>query len=332
MGSTVRVALVVLGAAGGGYLLGFSTPRPPVPVRASPAGAQGVLSQLPAPPPPPVRSEAPALPQAAPPPVRRLFRPLVAARPPDADADRPPARLQQPPPVPVEKDELSTPEEPDEPGLALVGVFELGDVREAVLEDTERGITANLAVGEEAFGVTLERIEGDRVLIRRDDETELLILGEDKPAPKVQIIGDPTGLLRDPLNAPLRALPPAAVEALARALPRGGIVRNVRASGSRGRRYWRIQKSYDGLNSEARIAEDGTVLRVYRQVRSEDVPAKVLETAARAVPGYEVNESKPPMLWDRDGRRFYEIEVRSTTGRERVELRITPEGNLIGRD
>lgn len=343
----IRVIVVAASALGAGFALGRAdspdsavvpasppSPSPAVlPVVAPPTlGAAGThLAEAPAP-------EAPAPARR---PVRPLFRPQL--RPPERRAavpvspprrpSRPPAaRPTAPPPEKVvEPEALLTPPIEEEPELALVGVFELGDQRQAVLEETERGLTASLAEGETAFGVTLERIESGQVVVRREDETETLVLGESKPAPKVEFLADPTGLLRDPLNAPLRTLPPAVTASLARVLPRRGILKRVRASGSGGRRYYRVEKTIDGLNYEARIAEDGTVLRTFRQIRAEDVPERVLQAANQAREGFQVNASDVPTLWDRDGRRFYQIEIRQTGGREEVDLWISPNGELIGR-
>ena len=89
-------------------------------------------------------------------------------------------------------------------------------------------------------------------------------------------------------------------------LPRGGETPRFRTDRDNGRTVYRIDKTIDGLDWEARIAEDGTLIRIEQDLRFRDLPAIVLAAANKGVPGYEVNPEDTPMS------SIYEVHMRTT--------------------
>jgi hypothetical protein len=97
-----------------------------------------------------------------------------------------------------------------------------------------------------------------------------------------------------------------------------------------GQRVHRIEKVVDGLEHELRVSDDGVVLQLEARLRIADVPAAVVDSANRAVPGYRINPDDTPRLLDRNGQRYYLIEVRREGGSEEVDLRIAADGRVLG--
>jgi hypothetical protein len=279
------------------------------------------------PPPPPVHVVPGAAADAGirnPAPPRELFQPLIARQPilKERSRSRPRAESRRPPPVPAEP--------PREPDLALVGVVVAGGRPRAVIENLDDDVSRAVREGDSVFGYRVGRITGASVELARGSETRTVRLGEDKPPPKVEILSDGFNIrLTDPRNAMLAALPGPALTALARVLPSGGELRRVRPQTENGERVFEVQKRIDGLTHEVAVAPDGRILRIEAQVRAADLPRQVVAAAESAAPGYTLSRSDTPRLWDRFGQRYYEVEV--VRGREELDLRITPDGRVLGR-
>jgi len=233
----------------------------------------------------------------------------------------PTASLDPPPFDPVE----------EAPELALVGVTVSAEGVNAVIEELESGLSRTVGAGERVFGAEVVRITDGEVVLNRDGETETLLLGDGKLETKVELLSDGFNLrLSDPLNAALKELPSPVLSTVARTLPRTGVLRRVRSYTDNGQRVHRIEKVVEGLGHELRVSDEGAVLQLESSLRLADVPAAVVDSANRAVPGYRINADDTPRLLDRDGQRYYLIEVRREGGREELDLRIAADGRVLG--
>ncbi|MGV3722360.1 MAG: hypothetical protein ACO1SX_15745 [Actinomycetota bacterium] len=283
---------------------------------------------------PPARAPEPqAAPEIpAPSPMRPLFVPLVSK--PQLveaeDAAQVTLRATGATPDPVAPPPAEEPAE-EAPGLALVGVTVSEGGVNAVIEELESGLSRTVGAGERVFGAEVVRIGDGEVVLSRDGETETLLLGAGKLETKVELLSDGYNLrLSDPLNSALKELPSPVLATVARTLPRAGVLRRVRSYTDNGQRVHRIEKVVDGLEHELRVSDDGAVLQLEASLRIADVPAAVVDSANRAVPGYRINSDDTPRLLDRNGQRYYLIEVRREGGSEELDLRIAGDGRVLG--
>ena len=217
--------------------------------------------------------------------------------------------------------------------LALVGLMQVGPEAHALIEHPELGVARIGGVGGIVFGHKVVEIAPGTVILQREGATTRLTLGARKIEPKVEALGDPLGLgLSDPRNAQLAELPSNVLVAISRVLPKGGELRRVRAFEQGGVQVYQVEKQVDGLRQSVRVAEDGRLLRVERQLRHASLPAVVRNAANRAIDGFVLNESDTPSFQLRDGAEYYEIEVREEGGREELDLQISADGRVIGID
>ncbi len=263
---------------------------------------------------------------------RDLFRPLVEppARPapPMEETKKQPAPT---PPAPTPPTSRPMPMQPlTQERIAFTGFVKLGSERYAVIENMTLGETRTVRGGDTAFGYRVERIEEDAVTLERDGNTLHLAIGENKPERgSVRLAGGVRGANLQ--SSALASLPPNLQSVVGQVLPAGGEVRRVRTDTENGQPVYRVEKRVDGLEYEVRMTPDGRVVRMAAQMRYNDVPPAVLSSANAALAGYTINPRDIPRLHERNGERYYEIEVRAENGRE-VDLRIAPDGRVIGRD
>jgi hypothetical protein len=130
---------------------------------------------------------------------RNLFRPLVERKKPRVQRSiqryLPPANfgrleplqpLVRPMPVQPLQPSPTRPQPPSSPtgGVTVVGTVNVNGVMHGVVEDTARGESRFIRVGETAFGFRLAQIDDERAVLERDGKTHILNLGahkEDKP-------------------------------------------------------------------------------------------------------------------------------------------------------
>ncbi|MFN3650679.1 MAG: hypothetical protein ACK47B_13975 [Armatimonadota bacterium] len=327
-----------------------STEPPPVRAPAShsstlPGGSSGVAGDSPA---PVSLVSRPA--DTSDPRVRGgLFRPLVSSETRRGRFDSPTDTL---PPVGLrragselrqEREERAPDEDEDgseaagsgagERSLAYVGLVSPdGDAAPyALLEDPERRLSRAVREGEVAFGFKVVEFDSDSLVLERDGERRTLVLGADKPVTKVEILNEAlASRLNDPRNIALASLPREAASAVLRVLPTGGYIARVRSDRDDGQRIYRVEKRVDGLQYQAAVTAEGRLVFVQQQIKSEALPEAVILAANEAIPGFTINKDDTPSLWDRNGRRYYAVEIKKEGSREEVDLRISPEGQVVG--
>lgn len=230
------------------------------------------------------------------------------------------AEVGSPPAAPVAGERVRT---PLDDRIAATGVVQINGARHAALEDFGRGDTKFAREGDSAFGYRVARIEEHFVTIERGGHSFRLLLGENKP--------DRMPLKPGMTTASLDALP-AHLQALALAqLPPGGEIRRIRMENLNGETVYRVQKKIDGLDHEIRMAEDGRVLRRESEVRHDNIPPHITAAANGAVEGYHVNRNDTPSLRERDGQRYYQIEMVPADGGKKIDLNIAPDGTVLGK-
>jgi hypothetical protein len=242
---------------------------------------------------------------------RDLFRPLVEApsppAPPMAETKKPPAPT---PPAPTPPPFRPMPMQPlTQERIAFTGFVKLGSERYAVIENLTLGETRTVRGGDTAFGYRVERIEEDAVTLERGGSALRLAIGENKPERGgARLAGGVSGA--NVQSSALASLPPNLQSVVGQVLPAGGEVRRVRTDTENGQPVYRVEKRVDGLEYEVRMTPDGRVVRMQAQMRYNDVPPTVLSSANAALAGYTINQRDTPRLYERDGQRYYEIEVR----------------------
>lgn len=269
--------------------------------------------------------------------VRPLFSPLLRPeRPPEpnravSEPPVPAARKQRPAPPRIAV-ATPEPEEDEDPDLILVGVTQIAGQAEAVIE-AEEGFTHRVRRGEELDGYQVVQITGDSVLLRRDEETRSLLLGEGKEDDGTLHLLHGAGPLKltGPDRATLAVLPPHLLSIVNRVMPRTGELRRVRTDRQGGQVIYRVERRIDGRDWELRLSATGEILRIEQELDQAALPAPVVTAANSAVPGYRVNTEDTPRLTERGGERYYEVEVRQEGGRQEVDLRISADGRILGR-
>ncbi len=273
--------------------------------------------------------------------ARELFQPLVMkeTRTPSRRAGEEHSRQGALAPVP--ESTFRQPEEipqvgegdgdADEDRPILRGVMRQGNSVRAVIEDPEAKITRTVRAGERVFGYEVVEIANESAVLRGEGETLALTLDPGEAPALIEPLSDGLGLA-DPRNSALAGLPSHLALTLSRVLPKEGELVRVRPDTDDGIRLWRVEKRINGMSHEVRIAEDGRILRVEARLKLEDVPKAVTAAAEKAVEGYVINPSDTPRYWDRNGRKYYEIEVMRPGTRDEIDLQIAPDGSVIGRD
>jgi len=236
---------------------------------------------------------------------RREAAPATA---PDAAAPAPPARL------------------------TLVGVMDGIGAPQAIVQDVEFGLAQTVRVGEEVFAHRVTRITAEEVTLERNGATRTLRLGGEKADGRIEELSDGLNLqLSDPRNAALASLPSNVILTLARLMPRQGTLKRVRTEVRDGQRVHEVERDIEGRDYEIHLGDNGQVIQIEQELQRTDLPPAVLAAANSAVPGYKINPGDNPKLWDRDGRRYYEVEIRQEGGEAEIDLQISPEGKIIGR-
>jgi hypothetical protein len=258
---------------------------------------------------------------------RPLFKPLVGKAEPLRSAPPLSPRPTPAPPRVAPSPVTVTPVE--EPALSLVGVMQDGETPVALIRQEGRSSAHRVRRGDEVAGERVQSITGDEVVLARGGRSRTLHL--DATGPQVEIIGQSSGFTAAERDA-IEGLPWRVGMTAANIIPKGGDPPRVRTDRDDGQIFYEIEKRVDGLDWEIRIAQDGRVESIERDLRLESLPALVTAAANRAIPGYEINRTDTPKLLDRDGTRYYVIELREIDGRQEVDLRIAPDGRVIGRN
>lgn len=254
---------------------------------------------------------------------RNLFQPLTSAR----DDEKPvvveeaAARVETPAAASAEPRTRT----PLDDRVAVVGAVHFDGIRHAVMEDFGRGETRFVRVGDSAFGYRLARIEDAHATLERDGKTFRLALGDNKPERGVR--GGSGG---GPSTTTVASLPANLQGLVDRLLPAGGTNR-VRASNVDGQPVYRVDTKVDGLDHEVQLATDGRVLRRTHEIRHDEVPSQVQSAANSALEGYRINPNNPPEYRERNGQRYYQIELMPADGGRKIDLNIAADGTVLGR-
>lgn len=268
---------------------------------------------------------------------RNLFQPLVETK---AETPPPPAKpvvqpnpvprpLPAPPPMPAFRPTQT--QNPPQPQVAVVGSFKVNNERFALVEDLTKGESRMVGEGESAFGYRVARINDETVTLERDGDTLHLALGENKPQRGARLAGGMMPTAGGASQAALAQLPPNLQSTVSRLMPAGGEMR-VRTDTENGQLVYRVNQRVNGLDYSLRLAPDGRVLRMSNEVRHTDMPSAVAASANSALAGYRVNPNDTPRMEVRDGQTYYQIEVVPEGGGREIDLRIAPDGRVIGRD
>lgn len=284
-------------------------------------------------------SSHPAEETAAPAEMRELFQPLLLKEAKGANGRTGGERVfpgSAPPaaePGPRQPEEIPQvgEEDADEDRPILRGVTRRGNAVQAIIEDPEARITRTVQPGEKVFGYEVVEIAAESAVLQGEEGTFTLALDPGEAPTAIETLSDGLGL-GDSRNSLLAGLPSHVALTLSRVLPKEGELVRVRPDTDDGIRQWRVEKRINGMSHEVRIAEDGRILRVEARMKLENVPKIVTAAAEKAVAGYVINTSDTPRFWDRNGRKYYEIEVMRPGTREEIDLQIAPDGTVIGRD
>lgn len=270
---------------------------------------------------------------------RNLFRPLIEPKvetPPPAPPAAPPSNPRPTfPSTPFPTPRPMVTQNVAQNTVAVVGTVRIGKDTYALVEDLARGESRLVREGETVFGYRVARVNDETATLERDGDTLHLALGENKPQRGgVRLAGGIAPNIAS--NAPnssqsaLAQLPPNLQATVSRLMPAGSDLR-VRTDTQNGELVYRVNQRVNGLDYSLRLAPDGRVLRMSNEVRNADLPAAVMAAANGALEGYTVNMNDTPRLEMRDGRTYYQIEVRAANGRN-VDLLVAPDGTVIGRD
>jgi len=163
------------------------------------------------------------------------------------------------------------------------------------------------------------------VTLERGGRSFRLALGENKPERGARG-GQGSGTTS---TAPV-VLPANLQGLVSRLLPPGGAIR-VRMVTDNGQPAYHVDTKVNGLDHEVRLATDGTVLRRESEMRHEDVPQHVA-AAANNIPGYRVNPDNPPTHFERNGQRYFQLEMIPADGGKKIDVNIAPDGTVLGRE
>jgi uncharacterized membrane protein YkoI len=272
---------------------------------------------------------------------RNLFRPLVAPKAETPPRAAPPSSNPRPtfPSTPFPTPRPMVTQNAAQNQVAVVGTVRIGKDTFALVEDLTRGESRLVREGESAFGYRVARVNDETATLERDGDTLHLALGENKSqrggvrfaggiAPN--IASNPASNAANSSQTALAQLPPNLQATVKQLMPPGSDLR-VRMDTQNGELVYRVNQRVNGLDYSLRLAPDGRVLRMSNEVRNADLPAAVMSAANSALEGYTVNMNDTPRLEMRDGRTYYQIEVRAANGRN-VDLLVAPDGTVIGRD
>jgi uncharacterized membrane protein YkoI len=121
----------------------------------------------------------------------------------------------------------------------------------------------------------------------------------------------------------LKLLPPAVLEAFRKAYPKA-VIRGTDKETENGVTYYEIESVDGKMSRDLLYAADGKVAEIEEALAPGALPAAVLQTLAKAYPGYKILKAEDLL---KDGKKFFELQLQVKD--KKVGVTIDPSGKIV---